>query len=356
MIHPDNPPPPDAPPPITKSVAERRRTSLAMGGNGIVVTPEIAAAVFLDQRRQVDIAKAYGLKQTQVSLIKTGKKWTEVTAPLKQKLQSNGSEPDVFQAVDKSAGRTPRAQVICDTCGYEEFVTCDYERKQKQGQWVLNHGQVLRKMSAKGWTEIKGVHRCPKCENERKEEAKKNMPPLAQARTTPITNPQPQPVAKSTVVAHPAVAAAAATPARAPTREQKREIVQMLEVAYDTKLGRYKGKDTDKTVAEVLGDGILPGWVAEIREDMFGPDGGNDEMLALLDQIEAAKIEFKAQMDEVKAKMGEAKNMMDEAKGMMETFAASAESLHKDFTGKIDDLHKRLDAVCTAVGPKAGAR
>ena len=32
---------------------------------------------------------------------------------------------------------------------------------------------------------------------------------------------------------------------------------------------------------------VMPGWVAEIREEFFGPDGGNGEMDALLAEMRA---------------------------------------------------------------------
>lgn len=64
---------------------------------------------------------------------------------------------------------------------------------------------------------------------------------------------------------------------RQPTRDQKRLIVAALEESYDTKNQRYKGTETDKGIADMLEDGIMAGWVAAVREDMFGPDG-NEEL------------------------------------------------------------------------------
>lgn len=102
----------------------------------------------------------------------------------------------------------------------------------------------------------------------------------------------------------------------------------MLEVAYDVSLGRYKGADTDLTVAEVLR--VMPGWVAEIREDLFGPDGGNDEIEALAEDIAKLAAQFSTALAEFEAEV-----------------TAKISSAQKDLT-------KRLDKVRAAVGPRAG--
>lgn len=109
----------------------------------------------------------------------------------------------------------------------------------------------------------------------------------------------------------------ALAPLRQPTREQKREIIAMLDMAYDTASGRYRGAETDKTIAGAIGAGIMPGWVAEIREDLYGPAGENDEMQAVREALAKLKAETDA---------------------------------------TIASLVKRLDAVCAAVGPRAGRK
>jgi len=68
---------------------------------------------------------------------------------------------------------------------------------------------------------------------------------------------------------------------RQPTRKQKRDIMGLLEDVYDTEAERYRGKESDKSVAETLGDGILWGWVANIREEYFGPDGNEANTIAV---------------------------------------------------------------------------
>ena len=57
-----------------------------------------------------------------------------------------------------------------------------------------------------------------------------------------------------------------------PTRDQKRDINQMLQEVYDIKAQRYRGEESDHSVAHALGIERW-GWVSQIREEFFGPDG-----------------------------------------------------------------------------------
>lgn len=187
----------------------------------------------------------------------------------------------------------PRAKAVCDTCGREEVCPCSYLGADKP-----HEGQIVKRLTQQNWSSIKGVLRCPTCE------AKRKVVPM---KTKTVISPEAP---------------------RQPTRQEKREIVQMLEVAYDVSLGRYKGADTDLTVAEVLR--VMPGWVAEIREDLFGPDGGNDEIEALAEDIAKLAAQFSTALAEFEAEV-----------------TAKISSAQKDLT-------KRLDKVRAAVGPRAG--
>lgn len=64
-----------------------------------------------------------------------------------------------------------------------------------------------------------------------------------------------------------------------PTREQKLSIIGLLQDVYDTDKQRYKGKDTDQAVAECL-EITRWGWVSEIREEFFGPDGNEEDQMS----------------------------------------------------------------------------
>jgi hypothetical protein len=121
-----------------------------------------------------------------------------------------------------------------------------------------------------------------------------------------------------------------APPLRQPTRDQKRLIVAALEDAYDTKNQRYKGLETDKGIADMLEDGIMAGWVAAVREDMFGPDG-NEEMGDLAAEVKA----WMSDVDKVLAVVGEEIIFLQ---------AARAE---------VKKYQDRLNKIVAAIGPKA---
>ena len=91
------------------------------------------------------------------------------------------------------------------------------------------------------------------------------------------------------------------TDLRQPTREQRRAIISILDEVYDTAAGRYKGAETDVTVAETVGGGCMFGWVAEIRIETYGDSGDNEEsgqqaaaIAALTEQVNAMQTALTA--------------------------------------------------------------
>ena len=187
------------------------------------------------------------------------------------------------------------ATATCDECGTQSSVNASHGHRKGQvrgGKPVLvlmNEGQALSKLRRVGWALVKNRLYCPECETKRKIAEEPEM----SVKTEPVV-----------------------MPIRQPSIEQRRQIVEMLVIAYDGKAQRYKGHDTDKTVAEALGNNVMPGWVAEIREQNFGPACGNEE-------IEAIRAEIVA--------------------------------LEKQTAEKMAAIKKRIDAVCVAVGPRARA-
>lgn len=188
------------------------------------------------------------------------------------------------------------AEATCDECGATATVPASHSHHRGFARggapiMVLNNPeQSLSKLRRQGWAQVKNRLYCPECEATRKL--------------------REQPKEKDTM----AVKTENVTQLRQPTIEQRRQIVEMLVITYDGAAQRYKGTDTDKTISDALGNGVMPGWVAEIREQNFGPAGGNEELDAI--RAELAAIE-KKQAAEIAA------------------------------------LKKRIDAVCAAVGPKA---
>ncbi len=199
-----------------------------------------------------------------------------------------------------------RATVSCDACGRSEVVACGYIRGSTPGATVPNSGQIHTKMTGQGWVVNKGHLHCPACAAR-----KRVLPPKDKQEAVAVT--------KDTVKEVRALDLE-------PTPKQERLIILALEDAYDDQNKRYRGSQTDKTVAEDLASGIRAGWVADLRTRYFGPSGGNEEIEAIRTESAALKADFDRQL----------------------------QVLRDEYVLGLDALAKRLDAVCAAVGPKAG--
>lgn len=199
--------------------------------------------------------------------------------------------------------RSSQVEAICDTCGHTELLTCDYEQFSPQ-KATPDVGQAHKKLVGKGWEVVKGHLNCPACKAERKSKHRKEAEPMAQV-----------------------------TEIRKPTREQKREIIALLTEVYDTKAERYRGVESDVTVAEAIGGGCMFGWVAEIRDEMFGPDGRNEEHELLLADIRKWQAEADARIEQAEALLKEAR-------------------VYKE---QVEALAARLGHLVRIAGPKAQA-
>lgn len=221
----------------------------------------------------------------------------------------------------KAMGARNRAEAVCDGCGRAELVTCAYERVGRGADFIPNSGQVTRKLTAKGWEIVGGKLFCLPCARARR--GGHTPPGMDQTGGIPMAK------------------AATAAPPREPAREQLRQIIALLDIAYDTQAARYKGGDTDLTIAEAVGGGCLPGWVAAERERLYGPDGANMEMDRLAADLAAAIAAANRACDGLAAMRTDLDRRETEAKSAAETLRA---------------LEKRLAAISAAVGPKGGAR
>lgn len=160
----------------------------------------------------------------------------------------------------------PQLICTCDACGATEIVRARINARSR-GKDVADVkpdkgaiSQAVSKLTANGWTYIGKTLRCPKCEEERK-------------MTKTTTDPKK----------------IAADPPPEPDRKQKREIMLALEEFYDVDAGRFVGDATDASIAELTS--TRPGWVAQIREEFFGPVGSNEEMERLIEEINAFRVE-----------------------------------------------------------------
>ena len=173
---------------------------------------------------------------------------------------------------------------------------------------LQNKGSVTKAYQAKGWAIVGRKLVCAECQANRRETSKWLL--SSEKDRASMTNVEP---------------------IRQPTREQKRQIIEMLTASYDTKAERYTGAETDVTIADAIGAGCMFGWVAAIREDMFGPDGGNEENEALMAELGM----WMANGDKLAADMHAALSEFNAARG------------------KVKALEERLKSVVKAAGPKA---
>lgn len=173
----------------------------------------------------------------------------------------------MIEAIRSDKGQ-PRARVQCDDCGRDDVVPCNHERARGGEEIRVNQGQVVKKVSSAGWALVKGTLRCPSCEAKRKAASATVRPKSQKENAMPVITTPP------------------AEGLRRPTPAQKRQIIGLLEDSYDDDAKRYRNAaDTDKTLAEVIGGGCMWGWVAEIREELFGPDTRNAEIEALRAEV-----------------------------------------------------------------------
>lgn len=170
------------------------------------------------------------------------------------------------------AGGNSTALLVCDDCGAKHEILCAYTGKHnaKTNLRKLNAGQAKSKAMHLGWSLVRNNLRCPLCEEKRKSDNMK------QDTVTKL---------------HQAV------PERTVSKRERIEIFTMLAEVYDIDAGHYRNGDTDDSVADVLG--VMPGWVAEIREAEFGPDGSNDEMAKLSEAFEQSRTAFRDLLSQI---------------------------------------------------------
>ncbi len=210
-----------------------------------------------------------------------------------------------------------RAKATCDFCTTTIEVPAAHGDKLKGAKTkdgfasvVKSEAQVILKVRKDGWDHFKGKLYCPACASARRQ------------------NHKEKPMAENV------------TELRQPTREQRRHIMELLGAAYDADAGRYVAGNTDLTVAGEIGGGVMPGWVSEIREQFFGPDGGNDDMETLIAELTDWQASMEAQ-----------------AKAMHELLAKATADLRafNEGRGKAAEFLARVEKIKAAVGPKARA-
>jgi len=205
-------------------------------------------------------------------------------------------------------GGAGRAKLVCDDCSRDEVIPCAYIGNANARSNVAqpNVSQAHKKAHHMGWSIVKNILRCPACE------AKRKVVPMK-------ASEKPAP--------------------REASKRQRIEIFTMLAEVYDLDAGRYKKGETDDTVAEVLG--VMPGWVSQIRDAEFGPDGGNDDIEALSKSFEDSRALWRDLLTKLEAAGDEVKRIETEMKAQ------------KD---RMDSAIAKLGAIKKAVGPRILAK
>ena len=165
-------------------------------------------------------------------------------------------------AIGKGGNGVQSANAVCDDCGRSQAFACGYASEGKPEE-----GQVIKKATQQGWAFVKKTLRCPSCE------AKRKVVNMSKVKAEKKSEEM----------------------SREPSRAQRRDIIEAIAAVYDTDKERYTGSYTDRVVAEEIGGGVMPGWVAKIRDENYGPAGGNEETVALATQLS----EFADQADKV---------------------------------------------------------
>lgn len=227
-------------------------------------------------------------------------------------------------AAEKHLG-PPYAICTCDDCGAPHEVRADVVRVGQT--WAANEGQVHKKLMKAGWRVARKKLSCPDCVQKQKEN--KVATKVEKSVETP-----------SSVVPLPVSAP------RAPSLSQRRQILEMLEVSYDIEKGRYNGHETDKTVAEAAGAGVLPGWVTEVREQFFGMNGGNSEIEEAAGQLE----ELRKTARELRDLIADQDQAISKLTAQQKDLRTRLTKIETDVTVEIN----RMAQIRKAIGPKAG--
>lgn len=235
----------------------------------------------------------------------------------------------MIQAI-KGPRNTALALCSCSECAAETTFDANHldhspgrASVRDQNLTLKNPGMVNKRLTDMGWV-ISGKRlRCPSCESKRKAAAKWLAPAIA------IIETETKREAEMTQNV---------TDIREPTREQRRDIRAALDLNYDIKAERYIGGETDLTIAQTVGGGCMAGWVARIRDDDYGPEGGNEQIEAVAAQIE-----------------GLSKRLDDAAKNAIKAMsdAERANAATKAIQADIAALVKSMGIIKAAVGPKA---
>ena len=202
-------------------------------------------------------------------------------------------------------------RALCDGgCGATvEFIAVAVRRKGTPGPDRIDIPAALHRVNESGWRATAKKQTCKTCVTTKPEKPKEE-PEMVQITTTQSMTP----IRAGGVKLDPV------TDVPQPTRDQKREIMLMLQEVYDPAAKRYTGAETDQTVANALGIARW-GWVSTIREEFFGP-AGNEAADLLAAEVSGALVRTETTLVLAQGRMGEMGAMIEEVTIQRDKLAA----------------------------------
>lgn len=106
------------------------------------------------------------------------------------------------------------------------------------------------------------------------------------------------------------------------TREHRRIIFAKISEVYDS--DKYANGWTDKRISEDLG--CPRAWVAQVRDEMFGAEGANEDIMTAIREAEEAIAKGRKLVDEVTTM----KNTLESQKGLVERQMITVNNLQRE--------------------------
>jgi hypothetical protein len=218
--------------------------------------------------------------------------------------------------------------------GIEVRCPCGATAQHTRGSSKTNVGRKEEIQRYRNWFEREGWtigdrprdDRCPKCTRAARAVPKLTVVPKQEK---PMLSPSDRAAA---------LAPAASKAPPEPSREDKRLINAKLDEVYDTNAQRYSGSWTDAKLAVDMG--VPRAWVEKQRNDLYGPEGSNQE-------INSAVNEANAVLASACTLLANTEKAITEARATLGSLAGE----HQRLTGIVDRVSRKIEGIEKAVRP-----
>jgi HAMP domain-containing protein len=224
------------------------------------------------------------------------------------------------------------ASVLCDECG-QEVIEFSAPTISKHGDVFgaalapVDPGFLAKRLNKIGWRQVKNRHIGPQCVAAMKgrhieEKDEDGMKSVTRAKQTEETRAE---VTETSF---------------GPDRATLRAIRSLLDAVYDVDAGRYRGSDTDSSVAAAIGNTCAVEWVAAERSIGYGESGSNEMSSDSIDQLEAAEERLRDCLHELQE---EADKLSEQAGNAMKAMKAAQEMVarkRKEVDATVQDVRR----------------